>query len=105
MASENSGRDGRGDDPTQVRLEPWINHDIRRVVRSALPALGVEDHVSELVLGHARKGLAGNYDLFKYAPQIRAALDAWAARLREIITPTPSTPPAKPSNVVRLVAR
>jgi len=31
----------RGDDPAQVKLAPWVNHDLRRVVRTNLAALDV----------------------------------------------------------------
>src|SRR4029077_10393127 len=31
----------RGDDPDEVKLEPWVNHDIRRTVRSHLSRLKI----------------------------------------------------------------
>jgi integrase len=88
----------RGEDPDEVTLPPFILHDLRRVVRTNLSALDVPDHVSEMVLGHARKGLQRIYDQHKYEPQIRDALVRWAERLRSLVTPAP-TPPA---NVVKL---
>lgn len=91
----------RGDDPSKTKLAPWVNHDLRRVVRTNLSALGVADVVAEMVLGHARTGLQRIYDQHKFASEIRQALDAWAARLREIVEPTPATP-MTPDNVVRL---
>jgi hypothetical protein len=44
----------RGEDPKAVELVPFVNHDLRRVVRSNLSALKVGDHVAEMVLGHER---------------------------------------------------
>ena len=66
----------RGDDPAQVKLKPWVNHDLRRVVRTSLSALDVPDHIAEMVLGHGRKGLQRVYDQHRYEPQIREALRA-----------------------------
>lgn len=94
----------RGEDPSKVELPPWINHDLRRVVRTNLSALKVEDHVAEMVLGHGRKGLQRVYDQHKFAEEIREALERWAARLREVVEPPPAEPPA-PAQVVDLGAR
>jgi hypothetical protein len=87
----------RGDNPEQVRLAPWVNHDLRRVVRTSLSALDVPDHIAEMVLGHGRKGLQRVYDQHRYEAQMRDALCRWAARLRDIVQP--SSGPA-PNNVV-----
>lgn len=102
----------RGDDPEKVRLAPWINHDLRRVVRSNLSGLHnhdsgplIPDHVSELVLGHGRQGLQGIYDQNKYAPDIRNALERWAARLREIGKLRPPAPTSPPAKIVSLNTR
>jgi hypothetical protein len=75
-------------------------------VRSNLSALGIEDHIAEMVLGHGRKGLQRVYDQHRYEAQIRDALERWAARLREIVTPALSPPPsATEDNVVALRSR
>jgi integrase len=96
----------RGDDPGPVRLVPWVLHDLRRVVRTNLSALRdaedrplVEDHIAEMVLGHGRKGLQRIYDQHRYKSEIRAALEAWAAKLRAIVG-QPRAP--HPDNVVAL---
>jgi integrase len=88
----------RDDDPATVTLPRFVNHDLRRVVRTNLAALGVEDHIAEMCLGHGRKGLQRIYDQHKYEPQIREALEAWAAKVRTII----GVPTAHPTNVVPL---
>jgi integrase len=89
----------RGDDPTGVKLVPWVNHDLRRVVRTNLSALDVADHIAEICLGHGRKGLQRVYDRHRYLDQQRDAFERWAAKLRTIVQPTPLTPP---DNVVAL---
>jgi integrase len=91
----------RGDDPAQVKLKPWVNHDLRRVVRTNLSALDIPDHVAEMALGHGRRGLQRVYDQHRYEPQIREALVRWAAKLRQIVPPA-TEPPAPGANVVSL---
>jgi integrase len=90
----------RGEDPWAVDLPHWVNHDIRRTVRSNLSRLKVAEEVREAVLAHARPGIKGTYDLYDYLDEKREALELWAARLRSIVDP----PPAR-SNVVPLTAR
>jgi integrase len=102
----------RGDDPESVILKPWVNHDTRRTVRSKLGDLKlgdpkdnrkVADHVSELILGHARQGLAGTYDRAAYIDDRREALEAWAAHVRGLTEPRPAAPtPREGGNVVQL---
>ena len=74
---------------------PFINHDIRRTVRTNLPALGVSNEVAEAIMAHARPGMNGVYDLYSYLPEKRAALEKWGRRLAEIVQ-------AAESNVVSL---
>jgi integrase len=66
-------------------VPPWVNHDIRRTVRTNLAALNVEDHVAEAVIGHGRRGIQRVYDQWRYLPQIKTALDAWHVRLAVIV--------------------
>jgi integrase len=73
----------------------WVVHDLRRVVRSKLASLKVSDTIAELVIGHGKKGLQRVYDQHSYEAEIREALELWAARLRDIVTPPPE-------NVVRM---
>jgi integrase len=74
---------------------PWVIHDIRRTVRTRLASLRVPDMVAEMVIGHGRKGLQRVYDQHRYVDEMREALELWAARLRDIVTPPPN-------NVVRM---
>ena len=53
------------------------------------------DMVAEMVIGHGRKGIQRVYDQHSYEDEMREALELWAARLRDIVTPPPE-------NVVRL---
>jgi integrase len=74
---------------------PWVIHDIRRTVRTRLASLRVPDMVAEMVIGHGRRGLQRVYDQHTYEAEMREALERWAARLRDIVTPPPD-------NLVRL---
>jgi len=80
----------RGEDPRAVRLTPFVNHDLRRTVRTQLSKLRIPDTIAEMVIGHGRKGIQRVYDQHSYEPEMREALDAWAKRLREIVTPAPA---------------
>jgi integrase len=82
----------RGNDPTKIKLEEWVNHDTRRTVRSNLSALKVKQEVSEAILAHAKIGIVGVYDTYQYADEKREALEAWAARLHEMVTPPQPEP-------------
>ena len=71
----------------KAKLEPFVLHDIRRTMRSGLSALPIENHIRELVIGHAQPGLLKVYDQHRYVDEKRHALDLWAARLSQIVTP------------------
>jgi hypothetical protein len=89
----------RGDDVTAVKLEPWVQHDLRRLVRSGLSRLKVAEEVREAVLAHVRPGIKKNYDIYDYYHEKREALMLWAQRLRTIVDPSPTV-----SNVISLRA-
>jgi len=81
-------------------VKKWVLHDLRRTARTSWSRLGVAPHVSELLLGHARKGVEGVYDCWSYLPERRAALTLWANHIAEIVSP----PPEEDDTVVRLRA-
>jgi integrase len=68
-------------------MQRWTYHDLRRTVRTRLPALGVPDLICELILAHRRPELHETYDRHKYRDEKRNALDRWALRLRSIVEP------------------
>jgi integrase len=83
----------RGDDWREAKVAAWVNHDLRRVVRTNLSAMRVDDHVAEMCLGHGRKGLQRVYDQHRYLEEIRAAMEAWAERLRRLTGQEPQPKP------------
>ena len=78
-------------------LPDFVNHDIRRTVRTHLSALRIAEEVRETVLAHVRPGIKGTYDHYQYVDEKREALTLWNARLRSIVEP-------QPANVVALRA-
>jgi integrase len=80
----------RSNDPKRVTLPGFVNHDIRRTVRTHLSALRIGEEVREAVLAHVRPGVKGVYDKYQYLDEKRFALDAWAVRLRSIVEPPPA---------------
>ncbi len=71
-------------------IEPFVFHDLRRTMRTALSGLPIPDLVSELVIAHAKPGLHKVYDQHTYRVEKRRALDLWAAKLRSIVEPDPN---------------
>ncbi len=71
-----------------VEIVPFTIHDLRRTAATGMAGLRFPPHVVEAVLNHksgTRRGVAGVYNRFDYADEKRTALDAWAARLMEIV--------------------
>jgi integrase len=89
----------RGDDPAAVEFKPWVNHDIRRTVRTRLSRLKIAEEIKEAVLGHARPDNQQTYDIHDFLNEKREALELWAAQLRSIVAPSNT-----PDNVVTLRA-
>lgn len=70
-------------------LQPWVLHDLRRSVASGMAEIGVDLHVVERCLNHVSGSFGGIVSVYQrhgYADEMRAALDAWARRLDEIVT-------------------
>jgi integrase len=76
--------------PKNVVLKDWVNHDIRRTVRTHLSALRIPEEVREAVLAHVRPGIKATYDKYEYLDEKREALTAWSSRLRDIVEPPPA---------------
>jgi integrase len=68
-----------------ANLAPFVLHDLRHTIRTALAGLGTDDVTAEMVIGHGKKGIQRVYDHSKRLPEIRAALTAWGAKLLTIV--------------------
>jgi integrase len=63
-------------------------HDLRRTVRTRLAEMGVPENVGEAVLGRALPRLIRTYNRHEPVPEMRAALEAWSARVDAIVNGT-----------------
>jgi integrase len=90
-------------DPGTEAIEPFVFHDLRRTMRTALSGLPVPDLIAELVIAHAKPDLHKVYDQHAYLDEKRRALDLWANKLRSIVEPQPQGREA--ANVVPLPVR
>jgi len=72
-----------------MRSEHFHVHDLRRTAASHMAALGVQRTIIKKILNHADPDITAVYDRYSYDAEKRAALDAWANRLREIVATTP----------------
>ena len=71
-------------------VSDWRVHDLRRVVRSKLASLQVPDTIAEMVIGHGKRDvLQRTYNVYQYEPEMRDALEKWAGKLRDMVTPPP----------------
>jgi hypothetical protein len=92
---------GAGDNPAEVKLVPWRLHDLRRTASTGMQRLGIRFEVNEAVLNHrsgAKSGVAGVYQRHEWRDEKRAALDAWAAHIGQVLSGVDQ------SNVVQLAA-
>lgn len=82
---------------SEIGVDGMTPHDLRRTAASHMTELGIPRLVVSKVLGHSDGSITAVYDRFEYWPQKKQALEAWAARLEEIVSGKPAT-----SNVVEL---
>lgn len=72
-----------------VAIPDWTIHDIRRSVAAGMQRLGVKMEVTEKVLNHMSgsfAGIAGVYQVYDYADEKRAALEAWGRFVEALVT-------------------
>jgi len=72
-------------------IADWRIHDLRRTAATGMAKLGVAPHVVERILNHTSGtlgGVAGIYNRFQYLPEMRAALEAWAAYIGKLLNTT-----------------
>ncbi|RWP80472.1 site-specific integrase [Mesorhizobium sp.] len=94
-------RDG-ADDPKSVELPGWTLHDLRRTMASGMAKLGINLPVIEKVLNHTSGSFGGIVSVYQhhdFAPEKRAALDAWASFIAALVDDKPAE-----SNVVPMKA-
>jgi integrase len=73
------------EDDEEATLPAWINHDLRRTVRTRLSELDVMDEVAEAVIGHVPTALVRIYNQSDRMKVKRDALTRWQGALKAII--------------------
>lgn len=71
-----------------VKIKPWRNHDLRRTAATEM-AKETPPHVLAAILNHApasTQGITAIYNRHRYSDEKRIALDAWAQRLKTIVS-------------------
>lgn len=71
-----------------VQVPGWTIHDLRRTVAAGMQRLGVRLEVTEKVLNHLSgsfAGIAGVYQVHDFHDEKRAALDAWARFVTDLV--------------------
>ncbi len=80
----------------QLKIAKFTPHDLRRTCATRIAEAGASRVVLDRILNHRERGVtARHYDRYEYAAEKRAALDAWAEHLRQIVK-------GKPARVVPL---
>jgi integrase len=81
-----------------VEIRRWTFHDLRRTAATGMARLGIPVRVTEAILNHTSgtaAGIVSVYQRHDYADEKRAALDAWARLVADLVDGTPD-------NVVRI---
>ena len=77
-------------------LSDYTIHDLRRTYSSQLAALGTPIHVTEKLLNHvsgALSGVAGVYNRYSYAAEMRTAVEAYEAHMLKLAGLAKQLPP------------
>jgi integrase len=87
---------GKAKEQFDRRLEnvaPYTLHDLRRTFATNQAALGTPIHVTEKILNHISgtvSGVAAVYNRHAYMDEMRAAIDAWEAKLTRLLKERPA---------------
>jgi integrase len=67
----------------------WTFHDIRRTAASGMARLNIAPHILSRILNHApgqAEGVTAIYNRHSYLPELRHALNAWAAHIERVVS-------------------
>ena len=68
-----------------ANMAHFVLHDLRRTARTGMGRLGVQPHIAELVIGHAKAGLVAVYDRYRYEREIGQALALWSDHVLAVV--------------------
>lgn len=69
----------------RLTVRKFTPHDARSTAKGHMLDMGIDDHITELALSHALKGMNAIYDVRKEIPEKRAALARWAEYLSSLM--------------------
>ena len=72
-----------------ARIYDWVNHDIRRTMRTRLSPLPIQYHVAELMIAHKQTGNSKVYNQFQYLDEKREGFTLWCDTLRAVVGSKP----------------
>ncbi len=75
-------------DHKQFDLSHWTPHDLRRSFGTGLARLGCPDEIIDAILNHAKKGIIGVYNQYKYNNEKEVWLNRWSDHLQSITSAT-----------------
>lgn len=76
-----------------MNIPAWRLHDLRRTAAVGMQRLGISLPVIERTLNHVSgsfSGIVGNYQVYDFGPEKKAALERWAAHVEGLITNRPA---------------
>lgn len=71
-----------------VSIDHWTFHDLRRTAATGMARMGIAVRVTEAVLNHVSGtggGIVAVYQRHDFADEMRAALDAWARMVQQLV--------------------
>ena len=74
----------------KIGVDDVTPHDLRRTAATWMASLGIPRLTIGKVLNHVDSGVTKIYDRFSYDAEKRHALDAWGAKLMEIVVGKPA---------------
>ncbi len=81
-------------------IDDFRSHDLRRTCGTGMTKLRFSRFVMDRCLGHLEPGVGSRYDRHDYLQEKTSALEAWSAKLNQILTGEPM-----PENIVELAGR
>lgn len=69
-------------------LSRWTPHDLRRTASTKLAELGCLDEYVDAILNHAKDGVIGIYNRYKYEKEKQEWLTKWGDHLKNLVNPS-----------------
>ena len=91
-----SGKPGSGLSPVvrkiwgDLEIPRFTAHDLRRTAATGMTSMGIDRLTVSRLLNHSEGGITRVYDRFSYDTPKKNALEAWGAKLLEIVADKPA---------------